>query len=121
MKTKSFIRITCMLLLMIITAGHAKAQQVQNVKSQNAAGYIFHVFQAPNKIYGYDILKDGKIQYHQFASIIHPNEINIVLSKKEQAEQAALLSIEKIKRGQAPELTQEEIKRIINNPSLKNQ
>jgi hypothetical protein len=114
-------------LLLISTAG--KAQQPR------ATNYTYKVFQAPNKNFGYDILLNGKIVYHEFASLNPPEHIsqtktygasklnsmspalntkeNLALVKTTHAEKAALLAIEKMKRNELPVLSKDEIKIII--------
>lgn len=110
-----------MLLACMAIAFTVKAQQTENVKTlnlpqqiqNNAQQYTYKVYQAPNKMYGYDILKDGKIIFHQGASPVQPNDFIAATSTQEQAEKAALLSIEKIKKNQPPVLSQEELKKLI--------
>lgn len=102
----------------MISVSQVKAQQLQNTKSQNAANvimsanYAYKLFQAPNKIYGYDIFFNEKIIFHQGASSIQPNKSIAALATKAQAEKAALLTIEKIKLNQPAALTQQELKKI---------
>ena len=111
-----------MLLVCIAFAFTVKAQQTENVKPGNlpqqiASGgiqnYTYKVFQAPNKMYGYDIFHDGKIIFHQGASPALANEFIVATSTQQQAEKAALLSIEKIKKNQPPVLSQQELKKIV--------
>ena len=63
-------------------------------------------------MYGYDIFRNGKIIFHQGASPIKPSDFVSALTKREQAEKAVLLAVEKIKKNQSPGLTQEELKKI---------
>lgn len=84
--------------------------QIRNGQSQE--NYSFHVFIAPNKSFGYDILRNDKIIFHQPAfskSIIYNGEM---LIRKEQANAAAMLAIEKIKKGINPELSGDELRKI---------
>jgi len=96
--------------------------------------YTYKVFQAPNNNFGYDIFRNGKIIYHEFARMNPPANVplakgpnasksnnnnvaltggqNFALSKKEHADKAALLAIEKIKRKEVPTLTPDELKKI---------
>jgi len=65
----------CILMLILFTTSQAKAQQPTdsqpaNVSQQIAKGdptaiYTYKVFQAPNKMYGFDILKNSKFIFHQ--------------------------------------------------------
>ncbi len=95
-----------------------------------ASGFTYHVFEAPNHLFGYDILRDGKIIYHQVVPFSAPanaknadmpgkksiRAYNAVAAdsfiKKEQAEKAAQLSIEKIRKNQLPGLNHDEIRKI---------
>jgi hypothetical protein len=117
------------LLSLLLTSLECKAQQPE------ATNYTYKVFQAPNKNYGYDIYQNGKIVYHEFASMDQPENTgrsknssapkltgtnsafstreNLSLMKAEQAEKAALLAIEKMKRKELPMLSRDELKIII--------
>ncbi|HEX5152305.1 MAG TPA: DUF4907 domain-containing protein [Parafilimonas sp.] len=119
MKAKNILMAGCMMIaIMLISCYHAQAQSMQPVKSPDitgrevAAGFTYKIFQAPNSMYGYDIFRNGKIIFHQGASSIKSNDFFIALSKKDQAEKAALLAMEKIKKNQPGTLTQEELKKI---------
>jgi len=95
---------------------YAKPENIspQRVSTAVNANYTYKIFQAPNKMYGYDILKDGKFIYHQPASNALANSYHPALARKEDAEKAAQFSIDKIKKGQQPSaLTTDEIKKII--------
>ncbi len=147
MKAKTILQITCLLLSMLVIAGTARAQQEAAIPKQSsrvpgyagnnsaAANYTYRVFQAPNKNFGYDILKNGKLVYHEFASMNQPENPsvaknlnatrlnntnaafarreNLAFSKKEHAEKAALLAIEKMKKRESPALSQDEIRKIV--------
>jgi hypothetical protein len=128
MKKITTILLTAFVLCLLITSKECRAQQTEAVK------YSYKVFQAPNKNYGYDIYKNGKIVYHEFASINQPenfnpsnntspaklngvnkapdNKENLALVKSGHAEKAALLAIEKMKRNELPVLSRDEIKQI---------
>ena len=132
MKTKFNFLLTTVL-LMFLTVMVSKAQQPATLNTA-AAGYTYKVFQAPNKNFGYDILRNGKIVYHEFASINPPENSstgknfraatlsgagntfagkgNLAFQKQEHAEKAALLAIEKMKRKESPVLSQDEIRKI---------
>lgn len=144
MKTRSISLFTGMLLISLLATLHAASQMQKNpALTNNSAGagtsnaaaavYTYRVFEAPNKMFGYDIFKNGKGMFHQPAGIVQPNNPalsekqntqntaftekqntqNIILPKKENAEGAAMLSIEKIKKQLPPVLTSEEIQKII--------
>ena len=125
MKHKFYYRIptACILMLILFTTSQAKAQQPTdsqpaNVSQQIAKGdhtaiYTYKVFQAPNKMYGFDILKNSKFIFHQPASPMPSNSYHPALVTKENAEKAAELSIEKIKKGQTATLTDNELKKIV--------
>jgi hypothetical protein len=129
MKKIIAIPLTAFLLPLLLTSSEVKAQQPEG------ANYTYKVFQAPNKNYGYDILLNGKIVYHEFASMNQPQNIsqtkipgasksnsttaafnakeNLAFLKAAHAEKAALLAIEKMKRKELPSLSKDEIKIII--------
>jgi hypothetical protein len=118
MKTNN-IRAHGFIIIVLLLSGYfAQAQQVQSLNAPTVAGketataYTYKLLQAPNKMYGYDIFLNGKIIFHQGASVIQPNKSVAALAKKEHADQAALLAVEKIKKNQPPTLTQEELKKI---------
>jgi hypothetical protein len=138
MKTKIIILFTCTLLLSVLITSNTMAQQpnnlapVRNASNTGAAIYTYRVFEAPNKMFGYDVFQNGKGIFHQPAAIVSPTNpaldgkensqttvafnqkhVNVVLSKTKDAEHAALLSIEKIKKQIPPTLTTEEIKKIV--------
>ena len=124
MKTKISLRFVCMLTLFLLTGFHAFTQQPQYPKPENVseqiargsapANYTYKVFQAPNKMYGFNILKNGKFIFHQPASIVSASSYYPALATKENAEKAAQFSIDKIKKGQQPAmLTNDEVKKII--------
>ncbi len=61
------------------------------MKEGNAfANYTYHVFEAPNKMFGYDIFLNGKIIFHQPASIAQQKIQLRRLQKRSNAEKAAL-------------------------------
>jgi hypothetical protein len=120
MKAKAIIFSLCV--LCVCTAFQSKAQQQNVAKPNNAqalilqkegiVNYTFHIFQAPNKTYGYDIFANGRLTYHQPAFSKAPIEIDAALTKEDQANRAAMFAIDKIRKGKDPELSNEELKAI---------
>lgn len=121
-----------MLTMALFTAYHVMAQQPKNAEQQKSSAqiaasampptYSYKVFEAPNKMWGYDIFRDGKFVFHQPAEIVAPanNELapgryvqSAALTKKAFAEKAATMAVDKMRKGQAASLTQEEIRKII--------
>lgn len=117
MKTKTILTHAYITIVIILGSYYAQAQQPINnagaVSAGKTSAYTYKIFQAPNKMFGYDIFCNDKIIFHQVAPIVQPRNSIAVLAKKEQADKAALLAIEKIKMNQPATLTQEEIKKII--------
>jgi hypothetical protein len=149
MKVKATLHFTSLLMLILAISIVSAAQQQAAITKQSnpvpanvannpsAANYTYHVFQAPNKMFGYDILQNGRLIHHEFAAMVQPENANApvvknanaaaaiktntafsksansALAKKEHAEKAAMLAIEKIKRREPPALSQEEIKKIV--------
>ena len=107
-----------MMIAIMLISYYTQAQLLQPVKPPNITGsmvvdeFTYKTFQAPNGMYGYDIFLNGKIIFHQGASPLQSNSSIEPLSKKEEADQAALLAIGKIKKNQPATLTQEELKKI---------
>ena len=90
----------------------AASTPMQTQIAQPAARYSYHVFLAPNKSFGYHVLRDEKIVFHQPAfskSLIYQEEM---ITKEAQANTAATLAIEKIKKGVNPELSSAELRKI---------
>jgi hypothetical protein len=118
MKTKIIFLRACVIITMVLAGYYAQAQQAQTAHTPTIPGtvqgenYTYKLFQAPNKMYGYDIFLNGKIIFHQGASVSQPSKSVAALAKKEHAGQAALIAIEKVKKNQPAALTQEEIKKI---------
>ncbi len=143
MKSKINFLCICIMLLCLSVSKDINAQQSQAkptdlIRSQTdngqpGTGYTYKVFQAPNNMFGYDIYQNGKRIFHQPAVMVPPNNVianqrsvqeNLPVandqrsvpngfSKNEFAENAALLSIEKIKKRSIPGLTNDEIKQVI--------
>lgn len=129
MKKITTLPLAACLLSLLLTSLESKAQQ------SKATNYTYKVFQAPNKNYGYDIIQNGKIVYHEFASMNLPENTsqpktlsvsrstgggpalntkeNLALVRADHAEKAALLAIEKMKKNELPVLSKDEIKKII--------
>jgi UDP:flavonoid glycosyltransferase YjiC (YdhE family) len=137
---------TMFLLPMLLIASLSRAQQTTEIEKQPrqspahsfnnpaSVSYTYKIFQSPNKNFGYDILMNGKLVYHEFASMHqqenqlqtkNPNTLRLhnpntdlnkkefgALSKKEHAEKAALLAIEKMKKRESPMLSQDELRNI---------
>ena len=147
MKLKTNFPGICTMLLCLFFSKNIVAQQTQATSpdhsravmhnGQRANTYTYKVFEAPNKMYGYDILQNGKGIFHQAAAIIPANNAGANqnaarqilssvddphaamkgFSKEEFAQNAAMLSIEKIKKRSTPALTNDEMKRVINSNS----
>ena len=126
MKTKIISYAVFIMLVCVLTSFNTKAQQPQSADVKNyaeqpaptsgVANYTYKIFQAPNKMFGYDIFCNGKIIFHQPALIVQPKNNSIVgIAKKEHAEKAAIFTVEKIKKNQTATLTQEELKRIVHS------
>jgi hypothetical protein len=125
MKPKKLLWIVCTIYAALCIATEAPAQQARSVLPVNAtqkvtpspynapAAYSFRLYNAPNNMYGYDILQNGKPVYHQFVLTALSNEGKRFFASGTQAETAAALAIEKIKKGQPPALSNEEILKII--------
>lgn len=115
MKTSTRI-FTCLLLLFTATS-QVKAQQqpvpANAVKIQPPTqglpqGYTYSIFQAPNKMYGYNIFSNGRIVFRQ-AAAAQSRDKKPSLDSPGDTEKAAAFSIEKLKKGRQPELSPEEI------------
>ena len=149
MKTKISLLCICLTQLCLGASQFVMAQQSgprfadqatgQRLSGQPGAGYTYQVFQAPNKMFGYDIYQNGKGIFHQPAAILPPannaitqqaagQKLPVVneqhsaaegFSKKEVAESAALLSIEKLKKRSVPVLTNIEVKQVITSTNSK--
>ena len=121
MKTKTILICSCMVVIAMLFNyhTHAQTQSRQAVNPEYITGkkavaeFTWKIFQAPNKMYGYDIFKDSKLLFHQAASFSKTDNSVAALSTKDQADKAAVFAIEKIKKGQPAQLPQEEIKKII--------
>ncbi len=74
--------------------------------------YTYRLFIAPNKVFGYDIFRNGKLIFHQAASAEPAGDKQASLTKRLQADKAATLAIEKIKKGMPAELTRQDVMQI---------
>jgi hypothetical protein len=114
---KSFITLlTLCLLALCVNAQQPQVKRnnelINSQKINSAPGvYTYKIFQAPNKLYGYDILKNGRNIFHQPvpASTSDP----LAIKQKTFAEKAAALSIEKLRTQTFASLSPQEIKNII--------
>lgn len=120
MKTNNLVY-AFMLVIGITTANKMFAQQITSrqpmalhpERHKALQGFTTYVFMAPNNSYGYDVLKDGRLVYHAPAFSRVPVDGDAILTKKEQANAAAMISIDKIKKGKNPELSNAELQKII--------
>lgn len=140
MKSKiSFVVIYTMVLCLCFSK-NTIAQQKQSISpnaslapvrgGQTASSYTYKVFEAPNKMFGYDIYQDGKIIFHQPAAIRYSDKLAASqksvqyagsdphvkangFSKEVFAQNAASLSIEKIRKRSAPALTNDEMQQAM--------
>lgn len=113
----------CMLLLSLLIIPDAMSQQPKHPRPASPAPeqiingpindtYTYRLFVAPNKVFGYDILRNGRIIFHQPALAEPAGNKEAALNKKSKADKAATLAIEKIKMGMPAELTREELMQI---------
>ena len=111
----------CILLLCMAVTINSPAQQpanrapLQDNEGQTGGNYSFRLFLAPNQSFGYDIFKDKKIIFHQPAFSKLTISRDEMLVKKEQANSAATIAIEKIKKAANPTLSGAELKKITGN------
>ena len=97
------------------TAQQSKSSMATEKSSpgnQFISAYTLKVFQAPNKMYGYDIFMNNKIVLHQPATLSKEDNSALMLTKEEQAKNAAALVINKMKNNQSATLTHDEIKKL---------
>lgn len=129
MKTKKIILYACILVVCISLSKTTNAQQsklrvmpqnVQQMQQMAAGGKLTtKIFMAPNKTYGYDILSNGSLIYHQPAMFKTTAGVKTMLTKPEQANLAAAVSMDKLKHGKNPALTTEEVQNVITHSSKK--
>jgi hypothetical protein len=125
MTTKNHPVLACTICVSLCITSHALAQQSKPILPTNAsqpemslpygasATYSFNVYNGPNNMFGYDILKNGKPVYHQFVLTALSHEGKRLYASKPQAEKTATLAIVKIKNGQPPTFTNEELLKIL--------
>ena len=125
MKTKKPLLLACTLFILPFTAFHVFAQQSRTVHPPAVTHkvpvigpdayttYSFRLYNAPNNTFAYDILKNGKLVYRQFVLMFVSNEGERFFASKQQTEKAATIAIEKMKVGQQPSFSREEIKKLL--------
>ena len=110
----------CMLVSLLLLTSIARSQQIQplqpapgqRLQQGNAAiagAYSYILFLAPNKVYGYNIFRDGKLIMHQPATQESRDKDMPAITTKAQADKAAALAIEKLRRGLPAELSPAEL------------
>jgi hypothetical protein len=125
MKTKKTLLLACTFFVLPFITSHAIAQQSGTVPSPTVmqkvpligpdayANYTFKLYNAPNNTFAYDILKNGKPVYRQFVLMYLSNEGKRFFASKPQTQKAAIVAIEKIKNGQQPTFSKEEIRKLL--------
>ncbi len=112
-----------MLVLSLLISWQTIAQQTKNSRPANRlseqtanrpsdGNYTYKLFVALNKMYGYVIFRNGRIIFHQTVLAMPTVYTKGALTERERADKAALMAIEKIKRGIPAELTREELMQI---------
>src|ERR1700759_2448627 len=103
MKPKKLLWIVCTIYGALFIITESSAQQARSVLPVNASRnattlpydavvvYSYKLYSAPNNLYGYDILLDGKLVYHQFVLTALSNESKRFFASRTQAETAAVL------------------------------
>src|SRR3954466_14819737 len=98
MKTKTLLLLACLVCISLTFTSHVLAQQSRPVLPTNAsqkeaalptdapATYSSKTYNAPNNMFGYDILKNGKPVYHQFVLTALTYEGKRIYATKPQAE-----------------------------------
>src|SRR4051812_48594725 len=124
MRTKIIALIACTFVLSAAITFNAEVQQQRMLAPvsrapQQIAGaypirnnYTYRLFVAPNKLYGYDIFRGGKMIFHQPAMQEPAGDKDAAITKKLQADKAAALAIEKITKGIPLQLTRQDIMEI---------
>ncbi len=113
----------CMVVSFLLLISTARSQQVQQPQSSatqhmqpdnfsTGGAYTYILFLAPNNVYGYNILLNGKLILHQSATQQSVDKSMPAITTKVQADKAAALAIEKLRRGQPAELSPAEIKQV---------
>jgi hypothetical protein len=127
MRTRTPLLPACVVCISLSITSHAFAQQSRPVLPTSAsqkevtlpydapAIYSYKTYSAPNNMFGYDILKNGKPLYHQFVLTALTNEGKRIYATKLQSEKLATIAIEKVKNGQPPAFTNEELLQILSH------
>jgi hypothetical protein len=125
MKTRKTLLLASAFFVLSLTAIPVFAQQSKTAHSPAAtqkvpltgadayAVYSYRLYNAPNNTFGYDILKNGKLVYHQYVLMLVSNEGKRIFASKPQTERSAMIAIAKIKNGQKPDLSSEELQKIL--------
>lgn len=123
MKPKKMLLLLCILIVHLATVKNIFAQAPATASANQillkASGendlknLTSRVFMAPNKTYGYDILMNGKVIYHQPAFSRVPGDHDLVIKNKEQATAASEIIIQKIMKGEKPVLSADELRKIL--------
>jgi hypothetical protein len=91
----------------------AKTDSDEQVSTLLNNAYTFRVFTAPNKTYGYDILQNERLVFRLPSIPRFKGDETVFITKKQQAEKAVALTMQKLRNGMSPALTTTEVKRII--------
>lgn len=78
------------------------------VEEQRNANTSYHIIDAPNGTFGYDVFVDGKLMIHQTSIPAMPG--NDGFQTKDDASKVAEMVISKIRKGEMPMVTPEEMK-----------
>jgi len=123
MNTKKLLFIAGIFSMTLLASAATQAQQQKpvlpgntaqkEIANNDAGNYSYKLYNAPNNMYGYDLYKDGKPVYHQFVLMYVSKEGKRLIATKPQAQKAALIAIGKIKQGQPPMLSGDDLKKII--------
>jgi hypothetical protein len=119
MKTNTVLLVFTVVAFLLASFGSTAQQSASSSVTEKSSpgnqfisAYTFKVFQAPNKMYGYDIFMNNKIVLHQPAALSKQDNSALMLTKEEQAKNAAALVINKMKNNQSATLTRDEIKKL---------
>ncbi len=123
MKTKIINLFLCILLLSMLVTECLIAQQSQysqyeklspqrTVNLPRNSNYTYRLFTAPNQVMGYDIFENGGLVFHQPALAQPAGDKTMALIKRPDADKAAMLAINKIRKG-TPLLTHQELSGIV--------
>jgi hypothetical protein len=124
MKLKTISMLRSLLLLSMLATSIARAQQPKQSPparpatgeistERNVGDYSYRILPAPNNAFGFVVLQNGKMIFqHPTLKFIAENG-RIYLVKKAEADRAAIITIEKIKKRISPKLTNEELRPLI--------